>query len=207
MSGSFRHRCVEVAVLRLRVLTSFGTGPCSRRGRCHRRCSQQRRHRFPDNPSRSWLPDRQRGRVAGWPRCEQVWRRPRHRLGCGNEGPGRSASCAGMHAGLLPRPPGIHSGRQRAAGWRRSRRAARLRLRHRVQAWDAVDWEGVLLVHLPRLRGADGVWHPQVRAPVLACAATDDCSTVLGIAGPGWVARWETIVAGAAAEAAEDGDE
>jgi hypothetical protein len=47
----------------------------------------------------------------------------------------------------------------------------------------------------------------QVRAPVLACAATNDCSSVLGIVGPGWVARWETIAAGAAAEAADDADD
>ena len=57
------------------------------------------------------------------------------------------------------------------------------------------------------LHGADATRAVQVRAPVLACAATNDCCTVLGIAGPGWVARWETISAGAAVEAADDGDD
>jgi hypothetical protein len=63
------------------------------------------------------------------------------------------------------------------------------------------------LTPLSRLYGAHFALCPQVRAPVLACAATNDCSTVLGIVGPGWVARWETISAAAAAEAADDGDD
>lgn len=64
-----------------------------------------------------------------------------------------------------------------------------------------------LLASLLHMHGADAARHAQVRAPVLACAATGDCSTVLGVVGPGWIARWETIVAGAAVEAADDGDD
>jgi hypothetical protein len=53
----------------------------------------------------------------------------------------------------------------------------------------------------------------QVRAPVLACAVTDDCRNVLAVFGTGLIARWEVVVvapahgSAAAAEAADAADE
>ncbi len=47
----------------------------------------------------------------------------------------------------------------------------------------------------------------KVRAPVLACAVSDDCRNVLAAFGTGLIARWELIAApdkAAAADAAEE---
>jgi hypothetical protein len=49
-----------------------------------------------------------------------------------------------------------------------------------------------------------------VRAPVLACAVTDDCRNVLAVFGTGLIARWEIVTVApahggpAAAAAADD---
>ena len=112
-----------------------------------------------------------------------------------------------MRGWLVARSTGILPGRVSAACRWRTRGAARFRLLDRLKACDSDIWKGAQTADLPPHAGADAVSCTQVRAPVLSCAASDDCSTVLGIVGPGWIARWETIAAGAAVEMAEDGDE
>ena len=47
----------------------------------------------------------------------------------------------------------------------------------------------------------------QVRAPVQACAVTNDCRNVLAVFGTGLIARWELITAGNAAAAADAADD
>ena len=47
----------------------------------------------------------------------------------------------------------------------------------------------------------------QVRAPVLACAVTDDCRNVLAVFGAGLIARWEVISAAPAGSAIMAGED